>query len=421
MLSQCDLGPELLGVISNLVCVLKDERITYINTAGLHMLGAENADDILNQKLSNFVHSDYAELMSLGIDVFAEEGAGIPLKIIPINADPVDVHMQIQRLSAVDDAIYMVECRDITSYIKASEEARQREQRLAGVLATVVDAIVTIEPNGTILTANPGTEKMFGYTQAQLLSVNINALMPDDLGLRHNEAIERGMEDGHFSVVGKPEELMGKRKDGTEFPVEISVVERHEGRRRLFTGVIRDITERKKAQAEIEHLAHHDTLTGLPNRNLFNDLMERAISRATRGKQHMAVMFVDLDKFKPVNDDLGHDAGDAVLKAVSERMAYHVRTSDTVARIGGDEFVAILENIDHAGSAGVVAAKMIEALTVAVEVPDGRQACVGASIGISVFPDDGTTAVTLIKAADEAMYAVKAEGGNNFKFFKNIK
>ncbi|MBL4692522.1 MAG: GGDEF domain-containing protein, partial [Magnetovibrio sp.] len=382
IINQYDLGPELLGAISNLVCVIKDERIAYINTAGIRMLGASDMDAVLTHELAEFVHADYAKLVSHGIDVFSEEDTAIPLKLRPLNAPPIDVHMNVQRLKPHEDDIFMVECRDITSYIKASEEARQREQRLAGVLGTVVDAIVTIEPGGTVLTANLGAEKMFGYSQQELLNQNISTLMPTDFAERHNDAIARGMETGHFSSIGKALELLGKHKDGTEFPIEISVAELHEGQKHLFTGVIRDITERKKAQAEIEHLAHHDTLTGLPNRNLFNDLMERAIDRAARANQQMAVMFVDLDKFKPVNDDLGHVAGDAVLKSVAKRMAAHVRTSDTVARIGGDEFIAILENIDHTESAGLVAEKIIEALTEPVDIPEGKQAQIGASIGI---------------------------------------
>jgi diguanylate cyclase (GGDEF)-like protein len=167
-------------------------------------------------------------------------------------------------------------------------------------------------------------------------------------------------------------------------------------------------------------LAHHDPLTGLPNRNLFTERMERAIYRAKRSGKPLGLMFVDLDKFKPINDKLGHEAGDTVLKAVAERMAHCVRTSDTVARIGGDEFVAILENLDHWESAAVVAQKIIKALTQTIEVANGNTAQVGASIGISIFPEDGNTLDDLSRAADEAMYAVKEAGRNNFKFFNQL-
>jgi len=421
MLDQTNLGPELLSAISNLVCVVKDERISYINTAGMQMLGAENGEQVIDHPLAEFVHGDYAELISFGIEVFAEEEAGVPLKLTRLNSDPIDVHMRVRVLESETDEAFMVECRDISSYIKASQEARQREQRLAGVLGTVMDAIITLDDTGVIQTINPRTQDMFDYTAQEIIGRHINMLMPEEHAGYHDQCVTDSIKTGKTMTFGTACEMEGQTNAGQRFPIELSVTELHEGHQRLFTWVIRDITERKKAQADIEHMAHHDALTGLPNRNLFNDLMERAVFRCQRAKQMMAVMFVDLDKFKPVNDDLGHDAGDAVLIAVAERLADNVRTSDTVARIGGDEFVAILENIDHWESAAKVAQKIIDALTEPVDVPGGKKAQVGASIGISVYPDDGETAAVLIKASDEAMYAVKAEGRNNYKFYKHIK
>jgi len=421
MLEHSELGPELLSAISNLVCVVKNERISYINTAGMQMLGAKDGEQVIGHEMAEFVHADYAELIGLGIDVFAEEENGVPLKLLPLNAPPVDVHMRVRVLETSGDEAYMVECQDITSYIKASQEARQREQRLAGVLGTVMDAILTLDEDGIIETVNLRTETMFGYKKLELIGHHINLLLPTEYKGYHDTCVANSFKTGKTMTFGTACEIDGQNQDGELFPIELSVTELHEGQKRLFTWVVRDITERKKAQADLEHMAHHDALTGLPNRNLFNDLMERAVYRSRRAKQLMAVMFVDLDKFKPVNDELGHDAGDAVLIAVGERMASHVRTSDTVARIGGDEFVAILENLDQWESASKVATKIIESLTEPVEVDGGKQAQVGASIGISIFPDDGDSADDLVKAADEAMYAVKAEGRNNYKFYKHIK
>ncbi|PCI41399.1 MAG: response regulator [Rhodospirillaceae bacterium] len=421
MLKQSGLGPELLGAISNLVCVVKDGRIAYINTAGMNMLGAQDGDDVIGHPLADFVHADYAELIALGIEVFAEEDAGVPLKLKPLKSSSIDVHMRVRLLEAGEGETYMVECRDISSFIKASQEAREREQRLAGVLGTVMDAIITIDADGLMQTVNTRTESMFGYEKKDMLGHHINMLLPTEYREHHENCVADSYKVDKKSTYGVAMEMEGQTSQGLLFHTELSVTELHEGRRRLFTWVIRDITDRKKALAELEHMAHHDTLTGLPNRNLFNDLMKRAIQRCTRTEQLLAVMFVDLDKFKPVNDDLGHDAGDAVLKAVAQRMASHVRSSDTVARIGGDEFVAILENIDHAESAAIVAQKIITSLTEPVEVDGGLKAQIGASIGISIFPDDGTTADALIKGADQAMYAVKAAGRNNFKFFNTLK
>lgn len=420
MKHHSSLAPELLGALSNLVCVIENERITYINTAGMHMLAATNSDDVINHQLSEFVHTDYAEFIDLGIKAFAEED-GIPLKFLPMHAQPIDVHMRVRILETSDDEAYMVECKDISNYIKASQEARQREQRLAGVLGTVMDAIITLNEDGIIQTINPRTEVIFGYAKMDLIGHHINMLLPTEHRNYHEQCVTESLNADKSSTYGTTSEMHGQTSTATLFPIELSVTELHEGLQRLFTWVIRDITKRKKAQADIEHMAHHDALTGLPNRNLFNDLMDRAVRRAQRAKHLMAVLFVDLDKFKPVNDDFGHDAGDAVLVAVAERITSHIRTSDTVARIGGDEFVAILEPIDQWESAAKVAQKIIASLTEPIDISDGRQAQVGASIGISVYPNDGTTAAQLIRAADEAMYAVKAEGRNNYKFFKHVK
>jgi len=354
--------PELLDAISNLVCVLIDGRINYINPAGVEMFGAKAEADLVGRELSEFVHTDYADLLALGIDAFAEEEAGVPLKLRPIDRPSINVQMRVRPLTAKDGG-FIVECNDISNDIRASEEARERAQRLEGVLDTVVDAILTIDPKGTVQTLNPATLRMFGYEKSEIIGHNVKMLMPPQYSDHHDQYLSHYMTTGESGVIGKTRELEGQRKDGSRFPLELAVTEMRQGNHRLFTGIVRDITERKKAREKIEHLAHHDPLTGLPNRNLFNDRMEHAIYRAQRSGTTLALMFVDLDKFKPVNDELGHEAGDAVLKAVAERMAGCVRTSDTVARVGGDEFVAILENLDDAQSAAGVARKIIDALT----------------------------------------------------------
>ncbi|HEY9163292.1 MAG TPA: PAS domain-containing protein, partial [Magnetovibrio sp.] len=152
MTQQQGWEPELLRAISNLVCIVKSGRITYINPAGVDMLGATQESDVMDRELADFVHADYADLLALGIDAFAEEEAGIPLKLRPLNASPIDVQMRVHVLQSDDGDSHMVECRDISNFIRASEEARRREQRLAGVLATVADAILTIDQKGLVQT-----------------------------------------------------------------------------------------------------------------------------------------------------------------------------------------------------------------------------------------------------------------------------
>lgn len=182
-----------------------------------------------------------------------------------------------------------------------------------------------------------------------------------------------------------------------------------------YHGVGTDITERIVAAEQFRHLAHHDTLTGLPNRRLLTDRLEQALALAKRSGHHVGLMLLDLDDFKIINDSLGHSAGDMVLCAIAQRLRGTVREADTVARLGGDEFVILLPEMAQIGDATRVAEKVIEAVRKPVEVGD-RQYLLGVSIGIAVFPDNAANAEGLLQQADIAMYEAKRVGGSGFRF-----
>jgi diguanylate cyclase (GGDEF)-like protein len=175
--------------------------------------------------------------------------------------------------------------------------------------------------------------------------------------------------------------------------------------------VTTDITEHKLTEERIQRVAHHDSLTGLPNQLLFNDRLSQAISLAKRDSRQFALLYLDLDKFKPVNDALGHAAGDELLKAVATRIRRQVRESDTVARVGGDEFTVILHDIVRREDAETVARKIVAALAMSFQLGDQKHSVdIGTSIGIAVYPADARDADTLVKAADDAMYRAKQAG-----------
>lgn len=184
-----------------------------------------------------------------------------------------------------------------------------------------------------------------------------------------------------------------------------------------MVGINMDIHERKQSELQVSYLAYHDKLTALPNRALFFDRFSQAISMAKRDKLHVALLFADLDGFKKVNDEYGHEAGDAVLRMASQRLLACTRAVDTLSRFGGDEFALLIGNIEDAQQAAVVAKKIIQAFEVEMTLADGLVCRVGISIGISVFPENGMAMDSLLAAADHAMYACKRQGKNTYAFF----
>ena len=191
------------------------------------------------------------------------------------------------------------------------------------------------------------------------------------------------------------------------------------GEQRYFVGIVRDISERKRAEEKIAHLAHYDYLTGLPNRALFLDNLEHSVSLAKRNHYNVAVLFLDLDGFKKVNDTFGHDTGDLLLQEVSRRLKATLRASDTVARVGGDEFIFVLNEIGDDENAALMAKKIITVLSEPLELK-GRRCHVGGSIGISLYPEDSTNPDALIKQADDAMYLAKQSGKNTYKHYRDV-
>ncbi len=198
----------------------------------------------------------------------------------------------------------------------------------------------------------------------------------------------------------------------------ISVSEMTLGDQRYFVGIVRDITERKRAEEKIRFMAHYDQLTGLANRNLLYDRLKQALAQSRRYKKKLALLFLDLDGFKPVNDKFGHNIGDLLLKEVAVRLQGCVREVDTVARAGGDEFVIVLSGIGNRKHAAGSAAKILHSLAHPCLL-EGKECRIGGSIGIAISPDDGEDIDSLLKKADEAMYHAKNTGRNSFMFHED--
>jgi len=299
---------------------------------------------------------------------------------------------------------------------------KSESAQAAAVMDAATEGIVTIDERGIIRSFNRAAENMFGYTVKQAIGANVSMLMPQPHAREHDTYLANYLRTGQAKVIGRTRELTALRKDGTVFPIELTVTDLKLGGDRSFTGMIRDITERKLAEKQIRHLAHHDPLTGLPNRMLFYDRLQQVMSLARRERHELALLYLDLDRFKAVNDTWGHDAGDKLLKAAAARIRQLVRESDTVARIGGDEFTVIFTKIASREDAAKAARKINEALSTPFQLhltgQGARQeVSIGCSIGIAVYPGDAQDIDGLIKAADTAMYEAK-QMHNAFRFYQ---
>lgn len=302
------------------------------------------------------------------------------------------------------------------TFMKPLERALHLESfKSHKIVEMAAEGIVSIDTQGSVLSFNRAAQSIFGYGEAEVLGKNVSLLMPSPHRENHDAYLARYLQTGRSDMIGKTRELQGLRKDGTIFPMELSVTEIKLGDTHLFTAMLRDISEQKLAQQRIEQLAHYDALTHLPNRSLFYDRLGQSIVMAKRNQRSIALLYADLDGFKQVNDKLGHHVGDLLLVKVAERLRLCSRESDTLARLGGDEFTMILNDTHEREAVAMVARKIIESIDEPFEL-EGHAVRIGVSIGIASYPGDAETVGALVIVADKAMYAAKAAGKNTYRF-----
>jgi diguanylate cyclase (GGDEF)-like protein/PAS domain S-box-containing protein len=262
-----------------------------------------------------------------------------------------------------------------------------------------------------LVSANAATAALFGYPLAHLEQLPFTSLVPGGGGETGPQLLARLAE-----APPEERELDGMNARGEPFPLSVSVAPVVRPGERLHVCILRDLTEQRRSQAHIHRLAHHDPLTGLENRNALGLRLERQLAQARRSHQPMAVLFIDLDHFKKINDSHGHEAGDQLLLGAATRMKDLLRDVDTLARLGGDEFIVLLEDVDGARGARMVAEKLMALFERPLQVA-GHELFVTGSVGISLFPQDATDLNILIRNADVAMYQAKARGRNGYQFY----
>ncbi len=298
--------------------------------------------------------------------------------------------------------------RDITAY-----RSEARDRRIASeVLRSMAEAVCVFDCAFNFTSINTAFESMSGYAEGDLLGKSTSLLD----NVRHDAAFYRDMREALAAEGHWAGEMWQQRKDGSEFLscVECNVIRDASGKPEHFVAVLSDVTDRKRAEQELRFLANYDTLTNLPNRTLLSERLSQAIVHARRDDSKVAVLFLDLDRFKDINDSLGHAAGDRILRAAAARLREVAPANATVARLSGDEFTIVLEHVNDPRQADALARDIITAFDAPLAVENRRDILISPTIGISLYPDHGQVPTDLLKHADTAMYQAKAAGRHTF-------
>ncbi|MBR32640.1 MAG: hypothetical protein CMN77_15155 [Spirochaetaceae bacterium] len=312
-------------------------------------------------------------------------------------------------ISVLPGGMIQVLVRDLRNQKKGQEQT----QLLARVFDSIVEGVFVADRSRNLTTVNRAFMAISGYDLTELQGRNVSLFRSPLHSRSFYSNLWRDLER-----QGKWEgELVLRKKNGEEEEqwASLSAIRDDNGQISHFVGIFIDLTERKRYEDRLYYLAHHDSLTDLPNRSLFGQRLDRALNRARRSGQRFAIFFLDLDKFKSINDTYGHDAGDRLLCETADRLRRTLRKGDTVSRFGGDEFNILVEDIRELEDVTIVADKVVHSLSEPIAL-DGRSYSISPSIGISIFPEDGTSAEELLRTADKSMYRAKGEGGAGYRF-----
>ncbi|WP_428609561.1 PAS domain S-box protein [Sedimenticola sp.] len=327
-----------------------------------------------------------------------------------IDGRPVEVSLKLIRDESRQETGMLISMHDLSH----SRHVEERLRLAASVFDNTDEGILITDTHGTIVEVNRACSDILGYSREELIGSNPSLFKSG----RHDKSFFRDLWHALHETGRWRGELWNRRKSGELFPEWQTISSVVDGRGRLthYVGVFSDISHIKRSQAQLDHMGHHDALTDLPNRLLLNERLEQAIKHAERHDSQLAVIFIDLDNFKHINDSLGHPAGDQLLQDVAGKLLEMVRQDDTVARIGGDEFVLLLEDIGKPENAGLAAQKLTSIFQHPYKLGD-QEVRVTASLGICISPQDGKDPATLLRNADSAMYRAKEEGRNNYQFY----
>ncbi|MDD5722811.1 MAG: PAS domain S-box protein [Syntrophales bacterium] len=418
-----DRAQNYLDVAATMMIALgEDQRVTLINRKGCEVLGYPEDEIVGKNWFQAFIPADIRyQVRSLYDRIITDTGSGethYENEVVDSKGDRRLIAWYNTILRDGEGKIMgvLTSGNDITEKKQMELALWESEERYRAFFEASRDGTFITAINGRWIDCNPAMADILGYNDVEALKLfHINEFYKDIEDRLRLEALleERGY------VQDYPADI--RRKDGEVIHALITSIVRRKRTGEIigYQGFIKDITERKRSEKTIHWLAYHDALTGLPNRTLFNDRLGVAIAQASREERPLAIMMFDLDKFKDVNDSLGHNVGDLLLKAVAKRMASLVREGDTVARMGGDEFLMVFSTIKQGEDVPLIAKKVVDAFQTPF-ICDGHKLTITTSLGISLYPKDGEDADTLAKNADIAMYKAKQSGRNRYVFYEEI-
>jgi len=452
----------LLEAAPSLICLCHKGVVTYLNDTGRRWLGLRAAKAAVGRPFAEFVCKDDRRAVIARMNRRNGPGEPLPVGLARGRSKTRRAAITVARFNPADPGALLVQAVDasrrrgsdaalektrdtLLRRLSAEAAARRRvEDNLslaAQVISNLGEGVVILDRRRRVTSVNPAFTRITGYAAKDV----VGKPAPFERGREKGKAAaekktkakaakaipgQAAGEAGDQPAVGPTiwaaaeregrweGEYWNKTKNGDDYAERLSVstITDDGGKILQYAAVISDVTRRKEDEERILYQANYDTLTGLPNRSLFLDRLNRALSTAARARSKVGLMFIDLDGFKLVNDTLGHDIGDLLLEETSERLGHCVRVSDTVARLGGDEFTVLMPNLDDPSHAPVVAQRILDSLSQPFHL-NGHESFVSASIGITVYPEDAADANELLKNADSAMYRAKDLGKGNYQFF----
>jgi diguanylate cyclase (GGDEF)-like protein/PAS domain S-box-containing protein len=331
------------------------------------------------------------------------------------DAQGEDHYLYCYAVPRLDDQGKVVSADGIVMDISDRKQAEARQRLAQAMFENAIEGMMVTDSKVRVVAVNRAYTTITGYSEEEVLGKDPSSIMPSP---EHDEQFYKKMLQSLADNGQWQGEIWNIRKNGTQYPqwLSISAVKDDAGRVVNYVGSFSDISQVKESERRLNYLAHHDPLTDLPNRLLFTTRLEHSLEQAKRRGEELALLFVDLDNFKHINDSLGHTMGDEVLQVIGSRLKGAVRGNDTVARLGGDEFAVVLESAGNRDAVVEISDKLLKLIAAPVEIA-GHKLALGGSIGISIFPGDGMVAGDLLKHADVAMYQAKQSGRNTFQFF----